>query len=101
MFEKAAQLRDDGMHAARIARVYALMGRQREAWQRLSGLKAGPFDIAAAYVALGDADDAFKILEKAVEERNSLLVFFKEDPSFDNLHSDPRWKELLRRINFP
>jgi len=101
MFEKAAQLRDDGMHAARIARVYALMGRQREARQILSGLKAGPFDIAAAYVALGDADEAFKILEKAVEERNSLLVFFKEDPSFDNLHSDPRWKELLRRMNFP
>jgi len=101
MFEKAAQLRDDGTHAARIARVYALTGRQREARQTLSGLKAGAFEIAAVYVALGDVDEAFKILEKAVEERNSLLVFFKEDPSFDNLHSDPRWKELLRRMNFP
>jgi serine/threonine protein kinase/Tfp pilus assembly protein PilF len=101
MFEKAAQLRDDGVHAARIARVYALMGRQREARQMLSGLKAGAFDIAGAYVALGDMDEAFRILEKAVEERNSLLVFFKEDPTFDNLHSDPRWQELLRRMNFP
>jgi tetratricopeptide (TPR) repeat protein len=101
MFEKAAHLRDDGVHAARIARVYALMGRQREARQMLSGLKAGAFDIAGAYVALGDMDEAFRILEKAVEERNSLLVFFKEDPTFDNLHSDPRWQELLRRMNFP
>ena len=103
VFEKAAQLRDDGMHAAaaRIARVYALMGRQREARQMLNGLKAGAFDIASAYVALGDMDEAFRILEKAVAERNSLLVFFKEDPTFDNLHSDPRWRELLRRMNFP
>ena len=100
-FEKAAQLRSDGMHAARVARVYAMMGRQREARQMLSGVKTGAFDTAAAYIALGDKDEAFRILEKAVKERDSLLVFFKEDPSFDNLHSDPRWQALLRRMNFP
>ena len=65
----------------------------------VSGLKAGPFEIAAVYVALGDMDEAFRILEKAVEERNSLLVYLKEDPTFDNLHSDPRWLGLLRRMN--
>jgi TolB-like protein/cytochrome c-type biogenesis protein CcmH/NrfG len=101
MFEKAAQLRDDGMHAARIARVYALMGRQREARPMLGGLKAGAFEIAGVYAALGDMDEAFKILEKAVEERTALLVYLKEDPTFDNLHSDPRWQALLRRMNFP
>ena len=53
------------------------------------------------YAALGDKDEAFRILEKAVEERNSLLVALKEDPPFENLHSDPRWKALLRRMNFP
>jgi serine/threonine protein kinase/Tfp pilus assembly protein PilF len=101
MFEKAAQLRSDGMHTVRIARVYALMGGQRKARQMVSGVKAGAFEIAGVYVALGDLDEAFRILEKAVEARNSLLVFFKEDPTFDNLHSDPRWPELLRRMNFP
>ena len=100
-FENAAQLRSDGMHPARIARVYALMGRRREARQMVSGVKAQAFDLAAVYAALGDEDEAFRILDKAVEERNSLLVFFKEDPSFENLRSDPRWKALLRRMNFP
>ena len=77
------------------------MGRQREARQMVSGLKAGAFDIAGVYAALGDKDEAFRILEKAVKERDSLLVFFKEDPTLDDLHSDPRWNELLRRMNFP
>jgi len=91
VFEKAEQLRSDGMHhAARIARVDALMGRQREARQMLSGAKAGAFDIAAVYVALGDLDEAFRILEPAVAARDCLIVFFQEDPLFDNLHSDPR-----------
>jgi serine/threonine protein kinase/Flp pilus assembly protein TadD len=101
VFEKAAQIRSDGMHAPRIARIYALMGKHREARQLLTGVKAGAFDIAAVYVALGDMDEAFRILEKAIEDRNSLLVYLKEDPSFENLHSDPRWKQLLRRMNFP
>ena len=77
------------------------MGRRREARQMVSGVKAQAFDLAAVYAALGDEDEAFRILDKAVEERNSLLVFFKEDPSFENLRSDPRWKALLRRMNFP
>jgi eukaryotic-like serine/threonine-protein kinase len=101
VFEKAAQLRSDGKHAARIARVYALMGRKHEARQMLIEIKEGPFEIAGVYAALGDLDEAFRILLKAVEERNSLLVYLKEDPSFDNLHSDPRWQDLLRRMNFP
>ena len=88
------------MHGARIARVYALMGRQREALEMVSGLTSGAFDIAGVYAALGDLDEAFKILSKAVEERNSLLVYLK-DPTFENLHSDSRWAELLRRMNFP
>jgi TolB-like protein/Flp pilus assembly protein TadD len=100
-FEKAGELRPLGMHQARIARVYALMGRRREARQMVASVKAAAFDSAAVYVALGDKDEAFRILEKAVEERNSLLVYLKEDPTFDDLHSDPRWQLLLRRMGFP
>ncbi len=100
-FKKAGELRADGVYQARIARVYALTGRQAEAREMVSGVKAGAFEIAGVYTALGDKDQAFKILAKAVDERNSLLVFIKEDPDFEELHSDPRWKELLRRMNFP
>ena len=57
--------------------------------------------VAFAYTALGDKDEAFKVLSHLVEERNHLVTYLKADPPFESLHSDPRWKELLRRMNFP
>jgi hypothetical protein len=39
---------------------------------------------------------AFRLPMKTVEERDSLGIFIKEDPPFDSLHSDLRWKVVLR-----
>ena len=101
-FEKIKELRGDaGNPSAGVARVYALMGRTREARQLISGVKVQPIILAPVYVALGDKEEAFRILTKAVEEHNSFLVQLKEDPPFEGLHADPRWKMLLRRMNFP
>ena len=85
---------------AEIARVYALMGRTDDARQMISGVNSPAVSVAAVYAALGDRDEAFKILQKAVGERQG-LVALKEDPPFESLHSDPRWKVLLGRMNFP
>jgi tetratricopeptide (TPR) repeat protein len=79
-----------------IARVYAHMGRVREARQMHKRLGDRSADV---YVALGDKDAAFRLLFKSVDERISWPIFIKADPLFDSLHSDPRWKELLRRMN--
>lgn len=95
-------------YLARLARVYARAGRRREALRMIEEQKATEDraniaypQLAAAYTALGDKDEAFKLLMKTVEKRDSLSSFIKEDPPFDNLHSDPRWQALLRRMNFP
>lgn len=101
-FEKVGELTPEfESFRAGIARVYALTGKQREALHAISGLNADPMSLTAVYVALGDKDKAFRILEKAVEERSPVLVSLKADPFLENLHSDPRWKTLLRRMNFP
>ncbi|HEU4386842.1 MAG TPA: tetratricopeptide repeat protein [Blastocatellia bacterium] len=84
-----------------LLRVYSLTGKQREARQLLRRLKEPPISIAAVYASLGEKDEAFRILERAVDERSAHLVYLKEDPPLEALHSDPRWKALLHRMNFP
>lgn len=83
------------------SRVYALMGHKREALELVRQLKEPAISIAAVYAALGDNDEAFRILEKAIEQRNAHLVYLKEDPPLESLHSDPRWAMLMHRMKFP
>ena len=100
-YERAREVDPNGRgFQASIARVYALMGRRREARQMVSGLKANPYLVAAVYAALGDKDEAFRVLEKGVEE-HQFITPLKVEPPLESLHSDPRWEALLRRMNLP
>ena len=83
------------------ARVYALTGRKQEALEIMRGVNEPPISIAAVYAALGDKDKAFQILQKAVDNRSAHLVYLKEDPPLETLHSDPRWQALIQRMKFP
>jgi hypothetical protein len=42
-----------------------------------------------AHTALGDKDEAFRLLFQIVDEPD-FNVYVKTDPAFDSLHSDPR-----------
>jgi TolB-like protein/DNA-binding winged helix-turn-helix (wHTH) protein/Tfp pilus assembly protein PilF len=87
---------------AGTARVYAATGRQREARQMLAMLKTAAYDVALAYVTLGDREQAFNVLKKAVaEHRETEPLVFRAEPEFASLHSDPRWPALLRPLMFP
>jgi eukaryotic-like serine/threonine-protein kinase len=57
--------------------------------------------IAMDYAYLGEKDLAFVWLEKAYQERSSWLTCLRVDPLWANLHSDPRFADLLRRIGLP
>ena len=48
--------------------------------------------------SLGDKDQAFAWLERADKERDGILARIKVDSRFDNLRSDPRFTELLKRL---
>jgi hypothetical protein len=84
------------------------MGRRDEALRMLKDLERtteplgfNKYIAATAWTAVGDKDEAFRLLFSAVEERGQLsIIFLNENPSLDSLHSDPRWKALLRRMNF-
>ncbi|HXS88122.1 MAG TPA: tetratricopeptide repeat protein [Steroidobacteraceae bacterium] len=86
-----------------VARIYARMGKADEArrildLQRTRGSQW--FVLATTYAALGDKDEAFRLLFQVTEERDA-LNYVKTDPRLDSLHSDPRWQTLLRRMNLP
>jgi tetratricopeptide (TPR) repeat protein len=93
---------------AGLGHAYAVSGRQAEAQKILNELlarsKRGYFPswtIATVYIGLGDKDRAFQWLGKAVEERGESVVWLKVGPLYDPLRSDPRFGDLLRRLNLP
>ncbi|MFB3923799.1 MAG: alpha/beta fold hydrolase [Terriglobia bacterium] len=69
--------------------------------QQQSGMRrVAPGDFAVTYCLLGDKDAAFQWLEKAYNEYDSWM-FQLQDPLWDPLRPDPRFQNLLRRLNLP
>ena len=86
----------------------AASGRRSEALAILNELEekyakrqADATEVAAVYTGLGEKDQAFAWLEKAFQDRSSLLVDLRVEFPFASLHDDPRFKDLLRRMNLP
>jgi serine/threonine-protein kinase len=70
-------------------------------FNRESEKRGQPVDsiyMAASYARLGEADEAFRWLEKAYQERKTELVWLKLDPKWDNIRSDPRFADLVKRV---
>jgi len=90
-----------------LGRTYAMAGRQDEARQVLAELEVDstPWDtwfIAQIYAVLGEKDEAFRWLEAAYgPPRHHYLPWISYPPAFKPLHDDPRFGDLLRRMNFP
>jgi DNA-binding winged helix-turn-helix (wHTH) protein/TolB-like protein len=89
-----------------LAHTYALVGKRDEAMRILNEQKElaqrryiSPYNFAIIYLGLGDQDRAFEYLERAYAEHPQTLVHLKSQPMFDSLRSDPRYTELLRKMN--
>jgi len=68
---------------------------------RLPEVFSKPSDIAFFYAVAGEKDKALEWLEKAYEGRDQELPFFGCYPCFDDLHPDPRFQDLLRKMRLP
>jgi hypothetical protein len=64
-------------------------------------VQVAPYDMAMIHAALDDKERAFVWLEKVYEDRGLWLTLLRTDPTLDSLRPDPRFAELLRRLNFP
>ena len=109
-YQKAIELSEgDQDPTAALAHAHAAIGEKEEAkkilreWQHQSESSyVSPYMIATVYASLGEKDKGFAYLEKAYQERSSDLPYFlKADLRLDSLRSDPRFQDLLGRMNFP
>jgi serine/threonine protein kinase/Tfp pilus assembly protein PilF len=60
-----------------------------------------PWQIGTLYTRAGKVDEALEWLEKAYDERDSNIPYIRVDPIFDILREEPRFQDLIRRLNFP
>jgi len=103
--EKAATLSPDPNTVASLAHAYASSGQKEKALKILSQLETrakkesiSSYHFALIYVGLGDREKALAALEKAFQERSTLLTYSKMDPRFDPIRSDARFINIQRRI---
>ena len=59
------------------------------------------YQIARICAALGKKEEALQWLEIGYRERDPWTVALKVEPRFDDLRSDPRFQDLMVRMNFP
>ena len=88
--------------------IYSFMGKREEAEKVLEELLElskqryiAPFSIASIYGGMGQKDQAFEWIEKGYKVRDDWMVMLKVAPRLDSLRSDPRFQDLLERMNFP
>ena len=91
---------------SQLGHAYAVAGKKPEAQKVLDQLYVlskqryvSPRQMAYIYVGLGEKDRAFGELERAYEDRSIVFSFIKVNPGYDPLRSDPRFADLLRRMN--
>jgi len=89
-----------------LASAMAATGKKSEARRRLAeairreeNSYLRPGWVAEVYASLGDKDQALRWLERGYHERDAWLALLKVWPPFDPLRSDPRFQDLLRRMN--
>jgi TolB-like protein/DNA-binding winged helix-turn-helix (wHTH) protein/Flp pilus assembly protein TadD len=109
-YQRAVELsQGDSDPTASLAHAYAATSQRAETEKILHQFLrqsetsfVSPYMIATVYAALGDKDRAFEYLEKAYQIRSTDLPYFlRADLRLDTLRPDPRFQDLLRRMNFP
>lgn len=105
-FKKGLQLAGGAVvYEALLGEAEARAGQTDEARRIVDDLEksarqkyVAPSTIAIVYVGLGDKDQAFHWLDKALADRDDTLAYLKVDPTYDSLRSDRRWVVLLQRL---
>lgn len=104
----AARSGSSPLYVAAIAEAHARLGNTDKVQGILPQLCGAPSeryvspgDMSLICAALGNMDEAFAWLERAYEQRDASLVWYKVAPESDLMRSDRRFQQFLSRMNFP
>lgn len=93
---------------AYLGYAHAVAGKRGEALKIMRELSeqaqrryVSPYLMALVAVGLGDKDQALAWLDQAYAAGSINLIYLNVEPIFDSLRSNPRWKELIRSMNYP
>jgi serine/threonine-protein kinase len=108
-FERAVEISNrHPTYLAELGHGFAAAGRHADALKVLDELHAmsshryvGARAIAEIHIGLGNADEAFRWLEIAFQQRNGWLIHMRENPRYDRLRDDARYVDLVQRMKFP
>lgn len=106
--KKAVMLTGGKGYLGLLGEAYAMAGRRSEAvkvlheiQERSQGAFEPSWGTLTVLIALGERDRAIGVLRTAFEEHDQSIPYLKVWSVFDSLRSDPRFQDLLRRMNFP
>jgi serine/threonine-protein kinase len=85
---------------------YGLAGRRADALKVLAEIEqapkngyTSPYFLALVYSGLGQMDEAFRLLDQALEQRDTYLIISpRYDPGSVGFRRDPRWKPFMERV---
>jgi serine/threonine-protein kinase len=107
-FRKGLELGYDSQNTGFLAFSLARSGQKDEAMKLLESLKkesaehyVQSYSVAVAYLGLGNKDEALTWLEKDAAEHSTQITVYAVDPTLDDLRAEPRFKDILKRLNLP
>jgi eukaryotic-like serine/threonine-protein kinase len=106
--EEATRLSKSFNFRTSLAHAHAVFGQEGQAREFLTVLTersrksyVPAYYFVLVYTGLGEKDRAFEWLERAYQERSTVLAYLRLDPRLAPLRGDPRYADLVRRIGFP
>ena len=106
--ERALELAGEKDQLAEQVQVYRQGGFRAVLEWRIAELKrkaakgyVSPINFAGAFAVLGRKEETIRYLEKSCQEREPHVVFLQSDPTFDFLHSDPRYRAIVNKMGLP
>jgi TolB-like protein/DNA-binding winged helix-turn-helix (wHTH) protein len=106
--EKMLALQGDEASVAIVRRAFQQGGYKNVVRWQVSDLKkksssqyVSPVDLSLLYAQLGDREKTLSLLEQGYREHSPILLWVQNDPAYDFLHSDERYRSIIKRVGLP